>query len=44
MLRDFVLPSLITDTGRVMAASLLAEGAAAAWMSDLLLLETCDHA
>lgn len=36
MLDDFVLPSLLTDSGRAMAAALLAEGVAAAWMGDML--------
>lgn len=43
MLESFVLPSLITDTGRIMAAALLAEGAAAASMAGLLALRKCDH-
>lgn len=43
MLEDFVVPSLISHAARVMAAALLAEGAAAAWMRDLLAMETCDH-
>ena len=39
MLESFVLPKLVTETGRTMAQALLAEGAAAAWMKDALRLE-----
>lgn len=39
MLEDFVLPSLLTETGKTMAGALLAEGIAAAWMGDLPTLE-----
>ena len=44
MLEDFVLPSLLTEAGRAMAAALLAEGAAAAWMKDLMTIEGTSHA
>ncbi len=38
MLESFVLPKLITETGRTMAQALLADGVAAAWMQDTLRL------
>jgi hypothetical protein len=44
MLENFVLPSLITDAGRIMAAALLAEGEAAASITGLLGLKECRHA
>jgi HD domain len=39
MLESFVLPKLITTPGKTMAQALLAEGAASAWMEDMLALE-----
>ncbi len=36
MLESFVLPKLVTATGRTMAQALLAERASAAWMADAL--------
>lgn len=39
MLESFVLPKLITTTGKTMAQALLAEGVASAWMADMLALE-----
>lgn len=39
MLESFVLPSMLTDAGTTMAQALLAEGMAAAYMTDLLQIE-----
>ena len=39
MLESFVLPSMLTDAGRVMAEALIATGEAGAWMDDLLQIE-----
>jgi hypothetical protein len=36
MLEDFVLPSLLTEPGKIMAEAYLAEGEAAVWMGDML--------
>lgn len=39
MLESYVLPQLLTERGRTIAQSLLAEGSARAWMSDVMNLE-----
>jgi len=44
MLESFVLPSVLTDAGRTMALTLLAEGQAAAWMQEALHLSPADSA
>jgi len=44
MLESFVLPKLITETGRTMAQALLADGVAAAWMEDTLALQSTSNA
>jgi hypothetical protein len=36
MLEDFVLPSLLTEPGKIMAQAYLAEGEAAVWLDDML--------
>ena len=40
MLESFVLPKLITQTGKTMARALLADGVAVAWMQDTLNLSS----
>jgi hypothetical protein len=44
MLESFVLPKLITQTGRTMARALLADGVAVAWMQDTLNLSSLPKA
>jgi len=36
MLEDFVLPSLLTEPGKIMAQAYLAEGEATVWLDDML--------
>ena len=44
MLESFVLPKLLTETGRTMARALLADGIAVAWMQDTLRLDSLQDA